>query len=506
MYLFPPPPPPHLIAISLYRKDDVFKSENPMNKTRPILMFVAAISCLSMSATHLHWEVSKRTIDYRVSKVVVLCKDCGEDVGLYPARHRCRKVERPPLPPIPALPPQYLSTPSPSPSPSPSLSPSRSDASAKQSDPKTGTSMWERLRKNWTEGADSSTAQSSKSGTLWDKLLSATEILSQRNDWPDSDCSDHEGETHVSRCLREYYESKGRIPEWLRDEKSKSFIRESVSKSPSPTQNNRTTGGSLFRDIYDNAPQTANERERERKPRLWEEDAPSERTRTREIGREKHREQDAVPERKPRLWEEDVPPASPYRSRDERDQGNRMKPGQNERYRERERMERIQRDEYERRDRGEGDRMDGRMQRAVEREGERGDSGRGRDQRQDAYYRLTGESTHSLHSTASTSSSTSSSRERSRHRDYDRDRTRVDPRYRVDPGPHYGHSPQPHPSYPYPPSQTSSSSRKQYAPPPPPTGPLFSHLISCNVLINQGIEPIVLVLKAKVFFKVRISP
>lgn len=28
-------------------------------------------------------------IDYRISRIVVLCKDCGQDVGLYPARHKC---------------------------------------------------------------------------------------------------------------------------------------------------------------------------------------------------------------------------------------------------------------------------------------------------------------------------------------------------------------------------------------------------------------------------------
>lgn len=40
-------------------------------------------------------------IDYRVSKIVVLCKDCGQDVGMYPARHKCEEVVRPPLPPLP---------------------------------------------------------------------------------------------------------------------------------------------------------------------------------------------------------------------------------------------------------------------------------------------------------------------------------------------------------------------------------------------------------------------
>jgi hypothetical protein len=36
--------------------------------------------------------------DYRVSKVPVLCKDCGQDVGMYPARHRCNDTDAPPLP------------------------------------------------------------------------------------------------------------------------------------------------------------------------------------------------------------------------------------------------------------------------------------------------------------------------------------------------------------------------------------------------------------------------
>jgi hypothetical protein len=39
-----------------------------------------------------------RNADYRVSSIVVLCKDCGEDCGLYPARHKCTKDTRPKLP------------------------------------------------------------------------------------------------------------------------------------------------------------------------------------------------------------------------------------------------------------------------------------------------------------------------------------------------------------------------------------------------------------------------
>jgi hypothetical protein len=36
--------------------------------------------------------------DYRVSKIIVLCKDCGNDVGLYPARHKCSNDTKPFLP------------------------------------------------------------------------------------------------------------------------------------------------------------------------------------------------------------------------------------------------------------------------------------------------------------------------------------------------------------------------------------------------------------------------
>ncbi|KAI8072237.1 uncharacterized protein B0P05DRAFT_549434 [Gilbertella persicaria] len=36
--------------------------------------------------------------DYRISAIVVLCKDCGQDVGLYPARHICSSSKNPQLP------------------------------------------------------------------------------------------------------------------------------------------------------------------------------------------------------------------------------------------------------------------------------------------------------------------------------------------------------------------------------------------------------------------------
>jgi hypothetical protein len=32
--------------------------------------------------------------DYRVSTIVILCKDCNQDVGLYPARHQCNNSRK----------------------------------------------------------------------------------------------------------------------------------------------------------------------------------------------------------------------------------------------------------------------------------------------------------------------------------------------------------------------------------------------------------------------------
>ncbi|KAI9222508.1 hypothetical protein BC828DRAFT_22607 [Blastocladiella britannica] len=49
---------------------------------------------------------AKGTIDYRVSRVAIMCRDCGSDVGLYPARHKCGvpnvefdEDDAPPMPP-----------------------------------------------------------------------------------------------------------------------------------------------------------------------------------------------------------------------------------------------------------------------------------------------------------------------------------------------------------------------------------------------------------------------
>lgn len=42
-----------------------------------------------------------QVVDYRVSTLIVLCKDCGNDVGLYPARHKCTPVDKPVMPLLP---------------------------------------------------------------------------------------------------------------------------------------------------------------------------------------------------------------------------------------------------------------------------------------------------------------------------------------------------------------------------------------------------------------------
>lgn len=52
-------------------------------------------------ASFFFYIMGAQVVDYRVSAIVVLCKDCGNDVGLYPARHKCTPVDRPPMPPLP---------------------------------------------------------------------------------------------------------------------------------------------------------------------------------------------------------------------------------------------------------------------------------------------------------------------------------------------------------------------------------------------------------------------
>ncbi|KAI8374503.1 uncharacterized protein BYT42DRAFT_499471 [Radiomyces spectabilis] len=186
-----------------------------------------------------------QVVDYRVSTIVVLCKDCGQDVGLYPARHKCEQVIRPPMPMLPS----HLNGTDPAPKvarkPVPKWSQfgSRSTTSIKQPQddedssvyfdkfaaylPETepaGKRLWGKVRQNekWKQ-LSSPQDKPKSSGKLWGKLMQATQnmadkIPSRDERGPESDDDDWEGETHVSRILREYYEKKGqRLPEWMRD-------------------------------------------------------------------------------------------------------------------------------------------------------------------------------------------------------------------------------------------------------------------------------------------------
>ncbi|CAO3599309.1 unnamed protein product [Absidia cylindrospora] len=235
-------------------------------------------------------------VDYRISMLVVLCKDCNQDVGLYPARHQCQ-VERPPLPPLPPLPTQksdprpsvsllrkasspalsqFTSTRQPPSPPSneqhhitranttttgpPKWSSSRrsnskpnSPADDVKDDPMNATSYldhysahlpaaamsehsgggtslkkkWGSVKQNekWKQLIDKGEQQKPQqsSAKLWKKLVQATQNMAVQDErGPESDESDFEGESHVSRILREHHEKKQhkQLPSWLLDNRT----------------------------------------------------------------------------------------------------------------------------------------------------------------------------------------------------------------------------------------------------------------------------------------------
>ncbi|CAI2182115.1 10438_t:CDS:2 [Funneliformis geosporum] len=129
-------------------------------------------------------------IDYRVSRVVILCKDCGQDVGLYPARHKCVMPTSEVVPALPAIPKKFQSS-------------STSSSNTK----------------NFS-------SSNFKSYNLWNKIMSnAADIYNNSGEDSDneSETDDWDGETHISRILREYYERKGSdLPNWLYDYDSNS--------------------------------------------------------------------------------------------------------------------------------------------------------------------------------------------------------------------------------------------------------------------------------------------
>ncbi|CAO3595429.1 unnamed protein product [Absidia cylindrospora] len=146
-----------------------------------------------------------------------------------------------------------------------------------------GRKLWGKVRQNekWKQMNEKNDVQK-PSGKLWGKLLSATQNISDKipsrdDKGPDSDESDWEGESHVSRALREYYETKRRpLPNWLRDERTPSAAkyREPVQDQQHINQRGRmnyeppshqddTTKTSSRRRLWDHSQEPSN-RERER--------------------------------------------------------------------------------------------------------------------------------------------------------------------------------------------------------------------------------------------------
>lgn len=268
--------------------------------------------------------------DYRVSTIVVLCKDCDQDVGLYPARHKCNSSNK--LPQLPTLcssttsfsswnsrhdeqdvPDLVDSNPT-----STTVTRQASDSSMESgkwsffrssstSDVKkhandeqerpaddegesvyfdtyashlknsssltdlsnisspNGKKLWGKMKENekWKEliaeksKCDQEMAsscsmlklkaleeESNKSGKLWERIIHATMSNSVEEDGPgkwmmcngaifsrrfmslyvllESDDDDWEGETHVSRILREYHQNSSTksLPPWLYDDRT----------------------------------------------------------------------------------------------------------------------------------------------------------------------------------------------------------------------------------------------------------------------------------------------
>ncbi|KAG2202071.1 hypothetical protein INT47_006263 [Mucor saturninus] len=179
--------------------------------------------------------------DYRVSTIIVLCKDCNQDVGLYPARHQCN-VKRPYLPTlcsrtddVPELIPSSTVTRQASDSSLESgkwsffrSSPAAAtenvknegyfDTSACDIGVSSGKKMWSKVKENekWKELVDKK-EETNRPNKLWSRIIQAT-MSTEDECGPESDEDDWEGETHVSRILRDYYESKNKpLPHWLFD-------------------------------------------------------------------------------------------------------------------------------------------------------------------------------------------------------------------------------------------------------------------------------------------------
>ncbi|KAI7905333.1 uncharacterized protein BX663DRAFT_502470 [Cokeromyces recurvatus] len=238
-----------------------------------------------------------KVVDYRVSTLVVLCKDCGNDVGLYPARHKCRPVDRPAMPSLPiqynnnntisttesskaTLLNQSPSVESPSTTKSTQLDKSEQEDSVyynnfaahlPESTDSNGKKLWGKIKQNekWKQLNEKTKDDRTKqSGKLWGKLLQATQTMAEKipsreDRGAESDEDDWEGETHVSRILRDYYERKRmRLPEWLLvDNTIQKYHTQSDISESSSTSVGRTPSR---RRLWEQDPNKLSSRERER--------------------------------------------------------------------------------------------------------------------------------------------------------------------------------------------------------------------------------------------------
>ncbi|CAI2167828.1 11176_t:CDS:2 [Funneliformis geosporum] len=163
-------------------------------------------------------------IDYRVSRILILCKDCDQDVGLYPARHKCG-IPSSEAPLLSSIPNKYLSTGYPNPSKSNTQSNNN-----RQSD-----GLWNKLRtvRTWNDPNTEDEMDNPQGTKLWKTLLNAATSYNDDGDSDnESEKDEWEGETHISRILREYYEDKDEyLPEWLHDLNSNSDNKNSTNFS-----------------------------------------------------------------------------------------------------------------------------------------------------------------------------------------------------------------------------------------------------------------------------------
>ncbi|KAI8091375.1 uncharacterized protein B0P05DRAFT_594115 [Gilbertella persicaria] len=225
-----------------------------------------------------------QVVDYRISTLVVLCKDCGNDVGLYPARHKCQPVGRPPMPPLPL---QFMNTQEPAASPSPKPNATQIEpeeesvyfnnfaANLPETKEPAGKKLWGKIRENekWKQLSEKN-EKPKQSGKLWGKLIQATQnmadkIPSKDERGAESDEDDWEGETHVARIIREYYEKKRmRLPEWLfEDDPQTGITRKMSTRAPVDSQPDTISRNPSRRRLWDHDPmdpKNISSRERER--------------------------------------------------------------------------------------------------------------------------------------------------------------------------------------------------------------------------------------------------